>query len=143
MLAADELPAGAPLHDIVVTLVIDSEMVVHEARAQMRRTPFGLCVGAEQTLAPLHGLRMGAGWNRLIRERLGGPASCTHIVEMLGQLATAAYQGLAPERLARIDDPENEEQRRAKVDSCYAYAGHREVVAKLWPHLHRPDVERK
>ena len=26
----------------------------------------------------------------------------------------------------------------AKIDSCFAYAAHREVVAKLWPHLRQP-----
>ena len=53
-------------------------------------------------------------------------------------MATTAMQGLAPQRIARVNEPGNEEQRRAKVDSCYAYAAEREVVARLWPHLHRP-----
>jgi hypothetical protein len=31
-----------------------------------------------------------------------------------------------------------EEQRKEKVDSCYAYSAQREVVAKLWPELRQP-----
>lgn len=137
-LATADTPAGTPVHDIVVRLVLDDTLLVHEAHAEMRVTPFGVCRGAADTLAPLEGLRIGPGWNRRVRELLAGRASCTHIVELLGPLATTALQGLAPQRLARLLDPANEAQQREKVDSCFAYAAEREVVAQLWPHLHRP-----
>jgi hypothetical protein len=104
----------------------------------MRATPFVTCRAAVGSLAPLKGLRIAAGWTKRVRELLGGAASCTHIVELLGPMATTAMQGLAPQRLARINEPDSEQQRRAKVNSCLAYAAEREVVAVLWPHLHRP-----
>ncbi len=141
-LAEEDTPAGQPLHDILVRLAIDDAMLIHDAVAAMTVTPFGLCQGAEQTLGPLKGLRIGGGWMKQVRERLSGSASCTHIVELLGPMATCAFQGLAPQRLARLNTPGHEQQRLAKVDSCYAYAAEREVVAKLWPHLYRPS-ERK
>lgn len=130
-------PPGDTLHDITVTLVFDAAMWVHDARAHMRATPFDICPGAEATLKPLIGLQMAGGWNKSVRTLLKGARSCTHIVELLGPLATTAYQGLAPLRLAQINQPENEAQRRAKVDSCFAYAAERSVVARLWPELHR------
>lgn len=136
-LAEADTPPGTPIHDIAVHLVVDEEMLVHEAFASMDATPFTICPGATGTLAPLVGLSMRKGWNRQVRELLGGAASCTHIVELLGPMATTAFQGLAPARLARINLPGSEAQRQAKVDSCYAYAAEREVVARLWPHLHR------
>ena len=136
-LHAEDTPAGAALHDITVTLVIDSALRVHEAMARMRTTPFSVCQGVEQTLAPLKGLTMSNGWNRQVRELLRGAASCTHIVELLGPMATTAYQGLAPLRLAAMNDPANDHLHRARVDSCYAYSAEREVVAQLWPHLSR------
>jgi hypothetical protein len=137
-LAAEDTLPGTPIHDIVVTLVVDADMLVHDAFASMDSTPFAVCPGATGTLAPLKGLSMRKGWNKRVRELLGGAASCTHIVELLGPMATTAFQGLAPIRLAQINLPGNEAQRQAKVDSCYAYAAEREVVARLWPHLHRP-----
>ena len=136
-LADEDSPPGAPLHDITVTLVVDDDLLVHEARATMRTTPFGVCTGAATSVDALKGLRIGAGWNRQVRELLAGAASCTHIVELLGPMATTAFQGLAPQRLARLNDPANEQERRKRVDSCFAYAAEREVVARLWPHLHR------
>lgn len=132
-----DAPPGEALHDITVTLVFDSAMQVHDARARMQATPFDICSGAQATLTPLVGLKMTGGWNKNVRALLKGVRSCTHIVELLGPLATTAYQGLAPLRLAQINQPENAAQRLAKVDSCYAYAGERSVVARLWPELHR------
>jgi hypothetical protein len=134
-LAEADTPPGTPIHDIAVHLVVDADMLVHDAFASMDATPFSICPGATATLAPLKGLSMRKGWNRQVRELLG-----THIVELLGPMATTAFQGLAPARLAQINLPGSEAQRLAKVDSCYAYAAEREVVARLWPHLHRsPD----
>ena len=136
-LSDTDTPPGDPIHDITVTLVFDAGLWVRDARAQMRATPFDICPGAENTLAPLIGLQMAGGWNRDVRSLLKGAPSCTHIVELLGPLATTAHQGLAPLRLAKINLPENAAMRLAKVDSCYAYAAERTVVARLWPELHR------
>lgn len=137
-LADADTPPGTPIHDIAVHLLIDGEMQVHEAFASMDATPYSVCPGATGTLAPLKGLSMRKGWNRRVRELLGGKASCTHIVELLGPMATTAFQGLAPQHLARLREPGHEAARQAKVDSCYAYAAERTVVARLWPHLARP-----
>ena len=127
-----DTPAGTPLHDILVRLVIDESLLVHDASATLAASPFEVCRGAANTLAPLKGLRIGAGWNKRVRELLGGAASCTHVVELLGPMATTVYQGLAPQRLARMTQQGSEEH-KSKIDSCYAYASDREVVARLWP----------
>lgn len=136
-LAAGDTPPGTSLHDIVVRLVIDENMLVHDVQASMQATPFAVCAGASETLRPLRGLSIAAGWNKQVRDLLGGAASCTHIMELLGPMATTAFQGLAPQRLARMNSQGNESERAGKVNSCYAYSDQREVVARLWPHLHR------
>jgi hypothetical protein len=138
-LADQDTPAGALLHDISVRLVFDRSMRVLAAAASMHATPFVTCTGAEETVAPLVGLTIGAGWNRKVAEVLGGPASCTHIRELLGPMATTALQGLAPDRMARFDGDSAAAHcsRQQKVDSCFAYSSHGEVVAKLWPYLHK------
>ena len=137
-LATEDLPPGEPVHDIIVRMVVDEHLLVHDIQANMQSTPFGVCKGAQQTLAPLIGLKIAKGWNKHVRDALGGSKSCTHIMEMLGPMATTAYQGLAPQRIARTNTPGNDHLRHAKVDTCYAYAAEREVVAQLWPDLHRP-----
>jgi hypothetical protein len=132
LLHESDIPAGTALHDIVVRLIVDESLLVHEASASYAASPFQICREAANTLAPLKGLRIGEGWNKRVRELLKGAASCTHIVELLGPMATTAIQGLAPQRLARMAQPGNEEM-KSRIDSCYAYGKDREVVAKLWP----------
>jgi hypothetical protein len=129
-----ESPAGTPLHDIIVRLVVDENSLVHDASASFSAAPFALCRHAAQTLEPLKGLRIVAGWNKRVRELLGGAASCTHIVELLGPMATTVLQGFSPKRVARMGEPGNDEY-QSKIDSCYSYGRDREVVAQLWPHL--------
>jgi hypothetical protein len=131
-----DTPAGTPLHDILVRLVIDESLLVHDASASLSASPFDVCRGAANTLAPLKGLRIGAGWNKRVRELLSGAASCTHIMELLGPMATTALQGLAPQRLARMMQPGSDDH-KSRIDSCYAYGRDREVVARLWPELHK------
>lgn len=137
LLAEEDAPPGHHLHDIVVRLVLDAELLVHAADARMSASPFHICPGAAAALQALVGLSIGAGWNKRVRELLGGVASCTHIVELLGPMATTVLQGMAPLRIVSTDDPENDAQRRFRVDSCYAFAAEREVVVRLLPNLQR------
>ena len=78
------------------------------------------------------GERIAHGWTSKVKERLGGKASCTHLMEMLIPLATAAYQTLTSTRLKRPESVDANGRPR-KIDSCYAYASDREIVHRLWP----------
>jgi hypothetical protein len=133
--AAQLLPAGERLHDIGVRLVIDEHLKVHEATGLTEAAPFGDCREAGGALHTLKGLTIGTGWLRAVRERLGGVRGCTHMVELLGPVATTAFQALAPLRFNRPEalDPSG---RPKKIGSCYAYASHREVVLQRWPAFH-------
>ena len=134
----EPLPAGTAIHLMVLTLVVDEYLTVKDIKAEMKATPFGVCLGAQNTLSGVIGLQIGPGWTKKIKDLLGGSASCTHLMELLGPMATTAFQGMAPQRLQAVDRPENEHMRVGKVNSCYAYAEHREVIAQLWPELYRP-----
>jgi hypothetical protein len=133
----DPVPAGWPLHDLWLRLTVDDEFVVRQISAVSDTTPFGVCKEAEATLGVLVGERIASGWSRRVKERLRGPASCTHLMEMLIPMGTTALQGirgLNSERNAALD-PNGVPY---KVDSCYAFARQREVVMRLWPQHYRP-----
>ena len=132
--------AGGPIHHMLLTLVVDQALEVKDISASMKTTPFSVCLGAQETLQGIIGLRIGAGWNKKVREILGGRASCTHLMELLGPMATTAFQGIAPQRLIDANKPENEHLRVGKVNTCYAYADDRDVVARLWPHLSKASA---
>ena len=126
------VPAGSPLHDLWVRLTVDAEFTVRGIAASSDVTPYALCKEAEDTLQVLVGERIARGWSSVVKERLRGAASCTHLMELMLPLATTALQGI------RALKPKHERrtgggQVPAQIDSCYAYGRHREVVMRLWP----------
>lgn len=123
--------AGEPIHDMSVRLVVDEAFEVVDVVACTDAAPHGICPEATRTLQSVKGLRIGAGWSKAIRERLGGRRGCTHLTELLKPLATVAFQTLWPVRSQQAAFDGNGRPR--KIDSCYAYASDREVVQRLWP----------
>jgi hypothetical protein len=138
--SARGLPAGEPLHDMWLRLVFDEDLVLHDVIAVTDAAPHAICPEAAAAVASLKGERIGAGFNRRVRERLGGATGCTHIVELLGPAATTAFQTLAPLRAAR-PDVRDATGRPVKIDSCYAYGRSREVVRIHWPAFHEPATD--
>jgi hypothetical protein len=134
----EPVPAGQALHDLWLRLVLDDQFRIHDIVAASDVTPFPLCREATATLSVLVGESIGRGWSKIVRERLGGHASCTHLAELMLPIATTAMQGIrgvrpASERLA----PENKAR---QIDTCYAFDARREVVATVWPQFARRDA---
>jgi len=123
---------GDPVHDISVCLVIDADMVVHDVHAGTAAAPYPDCANAAPTLDCLKGLRIGGGFTREVRRRLGGAQGCTHMMELLVPMATAAYQSLSVLRLSR-PMPLNADGRPVKIDTCFAYSSKRDLVRERWP----------
>lgn len=136
----ETVPAGMPVHDMGVRLVFDEHMVVRDVASFMVSTPFPVCLGGGAALRTIVGARMGSGWNREVRARLAGPGSCTHLMELLIPMATAAVQSMA---VIRNAEPErrNAEGRPLQIDSCYAFGAGREIVRHRWPDLYRSEIE--
>jgi len=131
-LAESARRANEPIHDIWVRLVIDEWLVIKDVAASSDATPFSVCTRAPSTLSVLIGERIAAGWSKLVRDRLRGAAGCTHMMELLGPMATTAMQALWPVTSQR-PAPVDANGRPTKIDSCFAYASKTEVVAQLWP----------
>src|SRR5690606_11841643 len=88
------LLAGASLHHMVITLVVDEELTVRDVVSRMEAAPFSVCREVEDSLKTMVGVRMGYGWRHNINERIGGTRSCTHLRELLINMATAALQAI-------------------------------------------------
>lgn len=137
-----EKPAGEPIHDMWIRMTVDEGMHVTACVAVSDHTPYAVCPGAAPNFSRLAGLKIGPGFNRAVVERVGGVLGCTHLREVLGQMATVAYQTLYPLRARR----EAEETARhtapgappptrlpAMVGTCIAYAPDSPVTLERWP----------
>jgi hypothetical protein len=139
---------GEALHGMWLRLTLREDMEITACEASSDFTPYGICPGAAPNFARLAGLRIGPGFNRAVQERVGGAEGCTHLRELLGQMATVAFQTLYPirarrerEEVARIlaeggaVEGGGKRRRPAMLGSCLAYAPDSPVSLARWPWL--------
>jgi hypothetical protein len=136
-----ELPPGAPVHDMWLRLTVDDKLVIHAVEAVTEAGPYEVCPSIAPNFQRLVGCRIYPGFQKQVRDLLGGVQGCTHLVDLLGPLATTAYQTVFPyrareyeQRVAKGEIAPQQTGRRPKlVDSCHAFASDGEVVKRYWP----------
>jgi hypothetical protein len=84
--------AGTPVHHLSLRVTVDDTFCIRDIETAMDSTPFGECTVADQTMKKMIGQRMGPGWRQSIDRTIGGVHGCTHLRELLFNMATAAFQ---------------------------------------------------
>tara|TARA_Y100001934_G_scaffold271413_1_gene357906 strand:+ start:304 stop:855 length:552 start_codon:yes stop_codon:yes gene_type:complete len=126
--------ANAPVHDMWLRLTVDRSATVREVDALMDVGPHFTCSGVVGNYQALIGLSFGKGWNRGVRERLGGSAGCTHLSEMLAQMATTGLQALwAEDEIAAEEAGRRLPLDPAILNSCHTYDESSEFVKVYFP----------
>lgn len=125
-----EIAPGEKLHGMLMRLTIDEEMRVVACEANTEFGPYAICPAITPNFARLAGLRIGPGWNRKVKEVVGGVKGCTHLVELLGPMATVAFQTLVVIRRKKAAASSGPPP---LLNTCHAYAADGPVVARHWP----------
>jgi Protein of unknown function (DUF2889) len=86
------MPAGTPVHGMSIRVTVDDAFTIREISSAMDHTPFGECQQGRDPMQQMVGRTMGPGWRHTIEKTLGGIKGCTHLRELLFNMATAAYQ---------------------------------------------------
>lgn len=145
--------AGENIHGMWLRLTLDEHMTIVESEAATDQSPYAVCPSAAPAFAKLAGLRIKPGFLREAAHRVGGALGCTHLRELLQQMATTAYQTINPYRAWREakaagDDTPGSEGVDARVsarmmasgnslvNSCRAYASDGPIVRRRWPELY-------
>jgi hypothetical protein len=87
-----DLPPGTPLHGMAIRATVDDTMTIREIASSSDHTPVGECQQGTDPMQQMVGVTMGPGWRQAIERALGGIRGCTHLRELLFNMATAAYQ---------------------------------------------------
>lgn len=129
---------GTPLHRMLARMTLGEDMVITAFEAATEFGPYTLCPDAAPNFARLAGLRVGRGFIKAANERVGGVHGCTHLRELLQQMATVAFQTLIVVRQQRETEPnaDSTATRPAVLNTCLAYASDGPVVKRNWPHLY-------
>ena len=96
--------AGEPIHHMWLRVTVNQALVVQAIEVAMDVYPLKDCPQSEPPLQALVGCSLARGWRKAIQQHLGGVASCTHLRELLFNLATAAFQTLPAAFGAVADD---------------------------------------
>ena len=132
--------ADEPVHDMWLRLTIDKNFVVRAVEAVMDAGAHTPCPKVTHNYNRLVGLKMGRGWNRAIREKLGGIGGCTHLNEMLAQMATTAMQSLFEVVGNVAERPDGGRYlSRDLHNSCYAYSLSSSYIRDHFPNYYKTD----
>lgn len=143
------IPPGEPIHDMWLRLTVDRSFTVRAVEVTTDKGPYALCPAVLPRFQLLEGLKIGPGWNRAVRERLGGALGCAHLVDMLRPIATVAFHTVQWSASAPAhgdagpaeDAPPEEPKRvsRPPIGTCHVWASDGEKVRREYPEYYRGD----
>ena len=148
------LKPGDFVHDMSIRLTIDHKFAIVDVEAVTDKSPYRMCGDITPDFKKLIGLRIGGGFHRAVRERLGGIHGCTHLVELLGPVATTAFQTVASKKAqdlsrahraktgAPVDDADKPRRKPYMLDTCHTWASDSEITKRWVPDFYTgPDAE--
>ncbi len=127
-----ELPAGTPVHDMTIRLLLEPDGVIRDISVRMDSTPFDICPEIIRRFETIRGARMGRGWNALLSERFAGIQGCRHLIDLLRGMGTVAFQSLSREVWTQ-------EALDWMADSCHAFRQEGPVMQRLSAEVARDD----
>lgn len=132
-----DMPPGRPIHHMSIRVTVDESMTIRAIAVAMDHTPFGECLQGEDPMQRMVGARLGPGWRQSIEKALGGVRGCTHLRELLFNMATAAYQTIFPwrERERRLAGQASEAVTEPPyhLGRCIAWDPNGAVTARYYP----------
>ena len=137
---------GEPLHEMLLRVTIDNEFVIRDVVAVTDNSPFKICPEITSVYKTLVGIRMGPGWRKAIRKKVGGVQGCTHLTELLFPMATVAMQTIWPllnhkRKAVDSDTPKSDKSsnRPIVLDTCHAWSTDSLIVKENAPNYYTGD----
>lgn len=130
--------AGEAMHHMILRLTLDENFMVQDVEASTLAAPFRICGECNDHYKRLIGLNvMTPGFNKTTRELFRGTEGCTHITDLLGPMATTAYQTIGTWLFEHRHGRRATDRRIA--DSCYGFRRDGEAVQEYFPELRDPE----
>jgi hypothetical protein len=136
-----EVAIGEPLHEMLLRVTIDDGFIIRDVVAATDHSPFEMCPEITPVYRSLVGIKMGLGWRKAIRMKVGGVDGCTHLTELLFPMATVAMQTIWPLMRHRKNQADSElseeagavEKRPIVLNTCHAWSTESPVVKENAP----------
>ena len=134
--------ANEPIHGLKIRVTLNAQLVIQDVVTSMDRIPHPECAGAPHGMHKLIGCTMGPGWRKVINQHVGGTDGCTHLREMLANMATAAYQTVPASQWHRRElagKPQPEiTQPPFHLGQCHSWALDSPTTQRAYPMFYKP-----
>ena len=132
--ASGRRKAGESLHSMWLRITIDRNMTIVAAEAATDAMPYtGYCDQIAPDYSKLIGLSLRPGFSGRVRKLLGGTSGCTHVTDLVGIVATTAFQTIAGQGLQASG------HKPFQLDRCHALAVTAPAVARYYPQWYKGD----
>ena len=126
--ASGQRQAGESLHSMWLRITIDRTLTIVDAEAAADAMPYvGYCDRITPDYKKLIGLAIRPGFSSRVKTALGGTRGCTHITDLIGIVATTAFQTIAGQGMQVTGD------KPYQLDRCHALALDAPAVARYYP----------
>ena len=112
------LKPGDYVHDMSIRLTLDHRFTIVDVEAVTDSSPYSMCGDITPNYRKLIGLRIGPGFTRAVKERLGGVHGCTHLVELLGPVATTAFQTAGSRKASELQNAHRAKIGKTRLAYC-------------------------
>ncbi len=137
-------PAHEPIHHLKIRVTLDSRLEIQDIATSMDSIPHPECLGAPHGMHKLIGCTLGPGWRKVINQHMGGTEGCTHLREMLSNMATAAYQTVPASQWHRRElagQPQPEiTQPPSHLGQCHSWAYDSPTTQRAYPMFYKPKA---
>ena len=125
-------PAGESVHSMWLRITIDRTLTIVDAEAVAEAMPYpSYCDQIVPDYKKLIGLAIRPGFSAQVKRLFSGTRGCTHITDLIGMVATTAFQTIA----GQIQQPP--ETIPFQLDKCHALALDAPAVARFYPQWHK------
>ena len=135
-------PANERIHGLRIRVTLNNRMVIQDIATSMDDIPHPECAQSPQHMHRLIGQTMGPGWRKVINAHIGGTEGCTHLREMLFNMATAAYQTLPAGQWRRRELAGQPQPEITKppyhLGQCHSWAFDSPTVQRTYPMFFKP-----
>ena len=139
------LQPGLPIHEMFIRVTINNDFKIVDIQTTLSTAPFGECINTAEPMRRLIGATLGKGWRKTIESAICGEQGCTHLRELLFNLATAAFQAIPSyldhQRRQRGEPPPEFSSAPAYVGQCLSWRRDGPVVQKIYPRFFVPQVK--
>jgi hypothetical protein len=89
----ENVAPGTVHHMIIRMKVSRPRLIIEDVDVDMPTVPHDECPETRNSLKPIIGMRISGGFTNSVKDLVGGPKGCAHLVALLVSMASAAVQG--------------------------------------------------